>query len=245
MEKGFHDELSVYIKTRDLQNANHLIMRELAKSLIRDKSEFVDLLVYSGIPADVNMSDIELVDRYINNVDKNEKLIVGSAFLVNKNNQTVAFDGESEISDANVKHTVLILNSYFDGTPPPEIDPNEDFYSTSESFNQHVEQYENFGDGGGLGAIADMVKTVGGVAGTTIEGIRKKKSGGLDLATKKQDAKQQMISQIMDKRKAELEAKTEKSKTVSKTTKTLLIVGGSIVGLVVIGLVIYAIKKKK
>ena len=259
----FHNDLNRYVKAKDLKNANHVVMRELGTALVKGKQDFVDLLVYSGIPADINMSDMQLVDRFIENIDKSEKLLIGSAFLVNKNNQKVGFDGEQEISDNGVKRTILVLNSYFDDTPMPESDPNEDFYATSTS---PMEDDEFYGVGGGIisgileqaiqkkdkgmqgvggGIISGILEQGGGIANKVIEGQQKKKFGATDIMQKKQDAKQQLTTQIMAQRQAEIEAKNKKAETKAKTTKTILIVSGAVVGLIIIGAVIFMVKNKK
>jgi hypothetical protein len=239
----FHNDLNKYVKAKDLKNANHVVMRELGTALVKGKQDFVDLLVYSGIPADINMSDMQLVDRFIENIDKSEKLLIGSAFLVNKNNQKVGFDGEQEISDNGVKRTILVLNSYFDDTPMPESDPNEDFYATSTS-PMEDDDFHNMIPGLGQ-AIGGILQTGGGIANKVIEGQQKKKFGATDMMQKKQDAKQQLTTQIMAQRQAEIEAKNKKAEQKAKTTKTILIVSGAVVGLIVLGVVVYMLKKKK
>jgi hypothetical protein len=235
----FHNELNTYVKAKDLKNANHVVMRELGNALIKGKQDFVDLLVYSGIPANINMTDLQLVDRYIDNIDTNEKLLIGSAFLVNKNNQKVGFDGEQEISDNGVKRTILVLNSYFDNTPPPETDPNEDFYATSTTPTEDDDFY-NIG-----GIVGGILMQGGGIANKVIEGKQKQKFGATDMVQKKQDAKAQLTSQIMAQRQAEIEAKNKKAESQTKTTKTLLYVGGGIVALALVGVIIYMVNKNK
>lgn len=236
----FHNELNTYVKAKDLKNANHVVMRELGNALIKGKQDFVDLLVYSGIPANINMTDLQLVDRYIDNIDTNEKLLIGSAFLVNKNNQKVGFDGEQEISDNGVKRTILVLNSYFDNTPPPETDPNEDFYATSTTPTEDEDFYNMI-----PGLIGGILQQGGGIANKVIEGKQKQKFGATDMVQKKQDAKAQLTSQIMAQRQAEIEAKNKKAESQTKTTKTLLYVGGGIVALALVGVIIYMVNKKK
>lgn len=237
----FHNELNTYVKAKDLKNANHVVMRELGNALIKGKQDFVDLLVYSGIPANINMTDLQLVDRYIDNIDTNEKLLIGSAFLVNKNNQKVGFDGEQEISDNGVKRTILVLNSYFDNTPPPETDPNEDFYATSTTPTEDYDFYSNMIPG----VIGGILQQGGGIANKVIEGKQKQKFGATDMVQKKQDAKAQLTSQIMAQRQAEIEAKNKKAESQTKTTKTLLYVGGGIVALALVGVIIYMVNKNK
>ena len=62
------------------------------------------------------------------------------------------------------------------------------------------------------------------------------------MAQKKDESKAQMAQAIMAKKQAEIEAKKNKE----KTTRTILIVGGVVVGVAIIGTVAYfALRKKK
>lgn len=219
-------------------NANNLIMRELGNALVHKKDEFVELLNYSGIPADVSMSDLTLVNKFMDNIHANEKLLIGSAYLVNKNNKVVGFDGEHEVSDQGVKRSIHVLHNYFDGTMVAEIDPNEEYYASSK-----MEPMSGVIPGLGT-AIATAVGE-GAKLGTQISaGQQKKKFGAMDMATKKQEAKQQMISQIIAQKQTEAEAKKKEAEEKGKKTRTALIVGGSIVVVGLIVAVVLIMRKK-
>ena len=230
----FHSKLTEYIKTKQLINANNLIMRELGKCLAKNKNEFVDLLVYSGLSASTDMTDQQLIDIFINSIDKNEKLMIGSAYLVNKNNLVSSFDGESEVSDIGVKRTIQIIHNYFD--EPPEIlepDPNEEFYSTSEGFS--------LGSGGVVGAIATAVGESAKLGSTIAQGQQKKKYGALDIATKKMEAKNTLIQSLVAQKQAEAELKKKETEEKTKKIKIISLVG---FGIIAIGIVAYVIYKK-
>jgi hypothetical protein len=229
----FHSKLAEYIKSKELKNANDLIMREIGKCLVRSKGEFVDLLNYSGINASSAMTDGQLIALYIDNIDGNEKLLIGTAYLVNKSNQVLSFDGEDEISDTGVKRTIQILYNYFDDTPEfAESDPNEDFYATSEDFSNGA---------GVVGAIAGAVGA-GATLGTKIaEGRQKKKYGALDIAQKKMDAKQALVQSVIQQKQAQTELK---KKETEESTKKLKVWGMVIGGIVIVGILAFVIYKK-
>ena len=214
--------------------ANNLIMRELGNSLVHNKSEFVELLNYSGVPANASMSDLTLVNSYIDNINSNEKLIIGSAYLVNKNNKISGFDGEAEISDRGVKRSVHVIHSYFNDTIKP--DPNEQFYSTANKVD-----YSNLV----ASAVTNLLGKGAELTNTIVTGKNKEKFGAMDMATKKQEAKQQMVQQILAQRQTESETKKKEIEAKGKKSKIALIIGGSLLGLVIIGGIIYFIKTNK
>ena len=229
----FHSKLAEYIKAKELKNANDLIMRELGKCLVRNKGEFVDLLNYSGISASSAMPDAQLISLFIDNIDGNEKLLIGTAYLVNKSNLVLSFDGENEISDTGVKRTIQILYNYFD--EPPEIaepDPNEDFYASSEDFSNAAAV---------VGAIAGAVGAGAKLGSKIAEGRQKKKYGALDIAQKKMDAKQALIQSVVSQKQAQTELKKKETEEKTKKLKIWAMVGGAIV---VVGILAFVIYKK-
>jgi hypothetical protein len=54
-----------------------------------------------------------------------------------------------------------------------------------------------------------------------------------------------MAQKILDIKQGQIEASKKSQENKAKTTRTLLIVGGVILGLGIIGGIIYAIKKRK
>lgn len=202
----------------DIKSATIALMRELGNILVKKKDDFVHLLNDSEIPATVDMTDVRLVDLFVQNVPNNPKLALGASLLVNTHNKEMGFDGEGELNDDCVKAGYSCIMSYF----------NDEGYSN------------------GIGeAIAGAVQGVAGAATTIAQGQQKKKYGATDIAQQKQAAKSAMVEQIMAQRQAQLDAAQKEKDRKAKTTKTILIVSGIVVGLAILGFVIYKIKSKK
>jgi hypothetical protein len=217
--EDFLSEFNGSIENNDLISANNALMKELGNILVRKKQDFVDLLNESGIPASINDSDIDLVNSFINNISFNRNLILGTSLLIQTHNKQIGFDGADEISDEGVKNGYQVMKSYF-------ID----------------EEYSNIDT---VGAIAQGVGELAKLGTKGLEGQQKKKYGSLDLAQKREEAKQQMIQSILAQKQQKLEAAKKASEEKAKNKRLIYIVGGSVLGLVIIGLVIYSIKKKK
>lgn len=225
MNTDFHRNLAHYVNANDNDGANGVVMRELANILVKEKRDFVDLLIYSGINATMRMPDSELVELFIHDIDTNKRLVVGSAFLVNQHNKTMGFDGEYEVSDPGVKATAQTMQLYFEG-----------------DYEDDEEDYANAGGiGGMIGGILDKGM---GLASKGMEMRDKKKNFGVNAMAKKQEAKAQMMQQLMAQKKAKIEAKREAEANKQKTTKIVLIAVSS---LVAVGLIVTAIvlTKKK
>lgn len=225
----FYTELAEYTKSGDIKSANSIIMFEVGKSLVNDREDFIALLKSSGIYAESTESDTELIQKFINNINTNKQLIIGTAFLVGHKNKVESFDGEEEISDAGVKAMNKVIHSYFDTRNMPDSADN---------------YYEN-ASGDVVGAVAQGVGELAKLGGKISEGQQKKKYGALDLASKKEEAKQQIVKAAMEQRIAQQQAIQKQKEQKAKTTRTALIIGGSVLGVVLIGTIIYLIKKKK
>jgi hypothetical protein len=120
--EDFHSNFNSSIQNCDIENANKCLMTELANILVRNKSEFVDMLNESSVYADMKMSDAYLIDLFIKNATDNKKLILGAALLTNMHNKQMGFDGEDEISDSGVKSSYAVMNSFFNGESYENID---------------------------------------------------------------------------------------------------------------------------
>lgn len=110
---NFHNELSNFVKTRDVNNANRVILNELAKALVSDKESYVEVLRSSGVNVYDGATEDQLIDAFVSNAPNNKQLILGMAYLVNHRNQTVGFDGESEVSDVGVKDAYKVMDEYY------------------------------------------------------------------------------------------------------------------------------------
>lgn len=113
MQFDFQNNFSQSIKNFDFDNANKCLMQELANILMKNKADFVEMLNQSGIIANVNMTDAQLITLFISNIKTNKKLILGASLLANVYNKKMGFDGQFELSDSDVKCSYQVLNSYF------------------------------------------------------------------------------------------------------------------------------------
>lgn len=217
MDNQFYYNLTQFLKTRDNKNANRVIMTELANILLKDRESFLLLLRYADVPVSDNAFDSEIIDKFIDNINKNRKLMIGAAFLINQKNKNIGFDGEEEISDAGVKAVHKVMFNYFDAAEP---------------------QYSNVG-----GAWAGAVDTLGKLGGNIVSAQNKKKNGAQDLLEKKMDAKNAMVATVLKQRSDEQAAQQKKLSEKAKLKKILIISSMSLAGLAVIGLTIYLIKK--
>jgi hypothetical protein len=202
----FCSEFNVCIDKGDYDTADALISRELGASLANNKMVFVDLLNESGINASMNDSNIELVNKFVDNVPINAKLRLGASLLVNSQNQEVGFDGKKSIDKTNVRNCYRVMTNRYSNFVSPDV-------------------------------IASAVQTAGQLGDTVIKGQQRKKFGGLDIAQQREAQRAEIMKTIADKKKAEAEQK-------SKTNKMLMIVGGSLLGLVVITVAVLKLKKK-
>lgn len=214
----FYNDFLKNYDDKNLEGSMTSLMNELGNIIVTNRTDFEDLLSESGVEGDFSkMSDSELVDKYIESISDNKDLQLGTSMLINYHNQESNMDGDNQMNDACVKAGYHTISVYF-------ANPSENYYNAA-------------------GLIAGAVGEVAKFGSKISEGQQKKKFGGLDLATKQQEAKAQITQQILAQRQAELQAKTLKEESTAKTTKTLLIVGGSIVAISIIGFIIYKLKK--
>ena len=202
----FHNRLIAYYNSNRTKDASRLLMKELGSILIKSKKDFVDLLNESDIIAYDTMSDNQLVDLYVNNLDRNKKLRLGTALLINMHNKQIGFDGEEEVSNDGVKVSAIVLDDYFGAEGTMESSEDYDAPTIGGTMSSSEEEYSYAGLGT---AIAGAIQGVAGATTTIAQGQQKKKYGAIDMATKKQEAKSQMTQQILAQRMAETEAKNK------------------------------------
>ncbi|MEI7961377.1 MAG: hypothetical protein WCI04_03500 [archaeon] len=219
-----------YIKNQDQYNANRLVMTELGRLLAKDKSDFIEVLRSSNITIPDNATDIQLINAFVDNAPSNRKLLLGASFMISHKHQTVGFDGEQELSDSGVKATYKVMYNYFDASSYEDTSDkvNEDYYDAT------GEDYSNAGWGTAVSTGLDIANK-----------FIPNKNASSDALAKKQDARQQMVQSVLAQRQAEADNKAKVKEAKAKNTKTLIIVGGAILGLVVIAGIIFAVKKSK
>jgi|688.fasta_scaffold03477_10 hypothetical protein len=219
MSTEFHNNLSKYFDVNNTKDANRLLMSELGKILVKDRNDFIFMLTESGVYADSNMSDSELVNIFVDNLSKNKKLRLGASLLVNMHNKQMNFDGSNDLSDDGVKMSMIVLDEYhcFDD-----------------------EETSNVG-----GAWAKALEGVVGLGGKIAEGQQKKKFGVTDSIAKQKESKNALMQQILAKKQADADALKKSNEDKQKTKRTLLYVGGGVLALAIIVATIYFIKKRK
>lgn len=226
-KSNYYKELADYLKQHDLEKANRVVMNELANLLVKKREDFVFLLQNSGLDANTNMFDGELVDLFLSNIHNNKKLLLGTAFFISHNNKTENFDGESEHNESGLKATTKVLYNYFDAA-------NYDTYNSNED-----EETSNV-----VGAIAGAVGSLATLGSGIVAGQQKKKYGASDLLAKKQEAKTQMVQAILAQREAQQAAAKQKQEIQAKQKKIIIVVTGITILAATIGIVIYFNKKK-
>jgi hypothetical protein len=214
-ELEFNNFVGASIQNADFKAVNSRLMRELASILISHRNDFVDMLNEAGIRADYGMSDSELINLFIDNVSTNQKLILGASVLTNMHNQAMGFDGEAELSDEGVKSCYCVMTSCF-----------TDHYANFEGEDDEEEYSGALGLGSALKkAMKKFNRAKGGG------------DGGASSEEMKKEAKKEILIEAKRRRQAEAQKK-------KRTLNTWLIVGGSVVGLSLIGLIMYKMRNK-
>jgi hypothetical protein len=226
-KKEYYKELSSYLKQHDLSKANRVVMEELASLLVSKREDFIFMLNSANVIASNEMTDAELVDLFLDNIHNNKKLLLGAAFLISHNNKTASFNGEEEHNEDGLKATHKVLYNYFDA----------DIY---DNFVSDDEEHSNVWGT----AIAGAVGGLAGLGGKLADNQRAKKFGATDTFAKKAEAKQQMVQTILAQRQSQQIEAQKKIEASSKTKRIILISVASLLGLALIGGVIYAIKKR-
>lgn len=231
MAKEFYNDLINYVASSDTDNANTLLMKELGKSLVKNKQNFVELLTSSGVAANDSMSDVELIDAFVDNLANNKTLMISAAYMINKQNSFSNADGEEQISDNGVKLSYKVMYDFFNESG---ID-GDDFRNADGE-----EEKSNFIPVGLLLKGAKMAKNLidnkKGGGGT--------KSGGGGSSANADKARDAMKKAVAEQKKAEALLKQKELEAKQKTKKILLITGGSLLGLGLLGFIIYKIKKR-
>lgn len=195
-------------------------MQELGNTLVKNREDFIDLLKYADIPLSGQELDAELIDKFISNIN-NRKLMVGAAYLVNRQNKTLSFDGTEVISDTGVKVVHKVMYNYFGG-------PVSDNFSNAA--------------GGAWAQAADSLAKLGG---NVLDQQRSKKQGASDALYRREDAKQAMAQQVLTQRQVEQQSAKKRADEHAKQIKILV---WSSVGIGAIALtlgIIYAVKKAR
>jgi hypothetical protein len=228
MYSNFHSNFNRAIQNNDFEQANDALMAELADILVRDRKDFVDLLNESEIPADITMSDTQLIDLFIDNIENNKTLMLGAALLTQMHNRKMGFDGDEEIDDDGVKTGYTVLNTYFSDLSNfdsvPDVDCDCEGEETCSVCNDEEQDEEHSQVWGAL--IGGLAKGVGNLIGGRRDNAeqggrsrskRRRRPSGPSAAERRrreeaaarerEAARQRMIQAALLKRKQEAERK--------------------------------------
>jgi hypothetical protein len=223
MAKEFYNGLINYVSNSDTSNANALLMKEVGKSLAKNKADFIALLSSSGVAANEYMSDIELINAFVNALPKNKTLMISTAYMINNENKFLNTDGTEKISDNGVKLSYKVMYDFFS-----KDDSNaEDFYNASSN----------------VGTIAGAVSSLADLGSAGISARQKNKYSITDTLAKQEEAKSQLIKSVLAAKQKQAEVNQKQAEIAAKTKKILLIGSLSLLALVGIGIIIYKIKK--
>jgi hypothetical protein len=214
----FYNDFLTNYDNKNLDGSVTSLMSELGNIIATNRGDFEDLLSESGIEGELNtMTDSQLVDAYINEISNNKDLQLGTSLLINHHNKESNMDGDSQMNDACVKAGYHTISIYF-------ANPSENYANA-------------------VGLVAGALQESAKLGNRLVEGSQKKKFGAIDMATKKQDAKDRITQQLLAQKEAQLEVEKTKKEANAKTMRTLLIVGGGVVAISIIGFLIFKLRK--
>jgi len=198
----------------ELQENHSVIMQQMANILATEKDSFVDLLEANEIPID-SMEDTKLIDIYVDNLPEDDSLKACTAYLLNEK-----VNGEKKVDNKQVKSIFDVIFDFWN-EPKSEI------------------------------AGTGVVKSITDLGGKFADLQTQKKYGASTLLAKKQDARTEMLKTLQLQKQAQLDAQKNlveqektKSEAKSKKIKTIIIASSIVVGLGLIGTLIYFLRKK-
>lgn len=224
--EDFYKKFTSYVRTNRNTEANMLLMRELGKIMVKDREDFIYMLKYSGIDVPENISDINLIQLFIDNAYSNKRVVVGTSFLISHNNKMVGFDGEEYTSNICADAVHKSLNNFFFDTR------NENIYG-----GMNGEIMSNFeGDTDNLFYSQDSDNFQ-----KRVNAPIKKRDTARELFRKKMEAKASLIEGVVDVRQKEVASLEEKE----KQKRMKVIIASSVIAISVIAFSIVAFRNLK
>lgn len=200
----------------NLANANVYLMYVMAELLVKDRENFVHLLNESGIEASITDKDSILIDKYVNGL-VNKKLLLGTAILIAQHNKKMGFNGDESLDDSTIKNIYDTMKVYY-------ADDNYSYAS----------------------AVADPVSAVAMALGEGAKlgtAITNKKGKAVEILAQKQQAKQNLVENVLKTRQSQIEAET-KQKEISAKNKKIIYISLGIAGVLLVGFIGYKMLKK-
>jgi len=219
---ALRDRIATHLKNNNPKSANAEIAKALGSIIYYHKPEFVKMLKDSYIAVPNNPNLLELVNLYIDNIDKNTKLALGSAKLLSKYHNLPTTHGFAGNDDNMAKAVYYVIVDHFN---PDEAKSNFDLS----------------GIGTAIGGISNAVTSFQNKQAEQI----KEDGKVFDILQKKQDAKDAIVKGVLDANSTDKDAQAKAAESKSKNLKIALIIGGSVLGIAAIGLTIYLVRKKR
>lgn len=95
-----------------------------------------------------------------------------------------------------------------------------------------------------VGGVGDLIKGAIQTGGSIYQKESAKQTQFSDALAKQREARQQLLQSALNEKKAQSESKTEGKTQKRKSKTTLIIIASALVGLTIIGLIIYKVRKK-
>jgi hypothetical protein len=203
-----------------LKKANSQLSKKLGEIIVKDKSDFVSMLETCSVGFS-GESFPELIDAYVDALPDNNKLQVCSAYLIEAK-ESSNFDGKVDNDNVYLNHDIIY--NYWDW------DWGNDDYDISGEENSQF--------------VGEIVKGVSRLGEKVVEARRAKETPATDMATKKADMKAQLLQAVIEQKKAEAEKVKAQAEADAKKTKTLIIAGSVVAGLVILGTALYILKRR-
>jgi hypothetical protein len=190
-------------------NLNQHLMQQMGIVIATNPRLVADLLEANEVNLDLakTLEPLDLTDCYLQNLPQNDSLKLGSAYLVNRFEES-AFDGDVD-NDT--------IRKYYEAI--------DDYWSFDEDYS-YIDPVTAVA--GALGSGAELGKSL-------VEAKRKKKFFGSDLAEKQASSRQAMIQGILTKKKEESDLR--KKEQDAKTKRTIIIASvvgaGLLIGVIV------------
>jgi len=241
---ALRDRIATHLKNNNPKSANAEIAKALGSIIYYHKPEFVKMLKDSYIAVPNNPNLLELVNLYIDNIDKNTKLALGSAKLLSKYHNLPTTHGFAGNDDNMTKGIYYVIVDHFS----PESKSNAGGDALSDISTIGAQTSAGAASGGVVGAIAGAIGGIGNAVAETQKAKAQQTEADnkiFDLISKKQEAKNSLITGILGASTADKDAQAKAAESKSKNLKIALIIGGSVLGIAAIGLTIYLVRKKR
>lgn len=98
----FYSEFNDISKSNDKKAMIELLMTELASIIANRREDFLKVLDKSNIRYNQNATDTQLADIFINNINRNKQLLIGTSFLLAHKNINYGIDGDGKIPEGAV-----------------------------------------------------------------------------------------------------------------------------------------------